>query len=450
MYISEAADLLHAVMYTYTEKNFIFDGLCTDTRQLKAGDLFIAIKGDKFDGHDFIAKAKELGAIAALVEHPLDGIKFVQLEVKDTVLALGKLGWFKRLSYHHPLLTVTGSCGKTTTKEMLAAILRQNSSALASIKSFNNHIGVPLTLWQLSDEYQFAVLEVGANHHGEIAYLADLIKPDIAIITNAAPVHLEGFGDMNGVAKAKGELLHGLASNGTAVLNLNDEYYEYWCGLLDPDNQRLITFGLSCNADITATNIKFSDEGYSSFVLRRGHEEIDISLPLLGQHNVMNALAAAAGALAVATPLQQIKAGLESMSPVYRRLVTSKGYAGAKIIDDSYNANPRAVEAVLEMLAKQNGEKILVLGDMLELGEEAAFWHKYVGNMAHDKSINALYAYGKYAEIVAQAFGKGGYVFHDKKELAAALKKTLHPNCVVLVKGSLGAAMDEVVKLLSN
>lgn len=448
MNISEAKELLHAELHGFAD-HLVFDGLCTDTRQLKAGDLFVALKGDNFDGHDFIEKAKEFGAVAALVQSPVKNLgDFAQLEVADTVLALGKLGAWKRKQYTSPVLTVTGSCGKTTTKEILAAILRQNNHTLSSIKSFNNHIGVPLTLWQLSNEHKFAVLEVGANHHGEIAYLTDLIKPEVAIITNAGPVHLEGFGDLDGVAKAKGEIFQGLNKNGTAILNTDDKYYSYWRDLVK--GKEVITFGLHNDADVTATNVKFDDHGHSSFILRTLQAEIEVSLPLLGQHNIMNALAATAGALAVQASLRQIKLGLANVSPVYRRLVTFEGYAGAKIIDDSYNANPRAVNAVLDMLVDQRGEKILVLGDMLELGEEAEMWHEYVGKMAREKSISALYAYGNYSEVVAKAFGRGAYAFHDKKELAVALKDTLNPNSVVLVKGSLGMAMDEVVKLLIN
>jgi UDP-N-acetylmuramoyl-tripeptide--D-alanyl-D-alanine ligase len=279
----------------------------------------------------------------------------------------------------------------------------------------------------------------------------ELIRPAaVAIITTAAPVHLEGFGDMDGVAKAKAEIFEGLAQDGTAVLNADDHYCDYWFNLDLVKGKKVITFGMEHDADVTATDIKFDDDGHPIFVLHTPQGKTDVYLPLLGRHNVMNALAAAAGALAVGISVEQMKAGLESVQPVYRRSVTFEGYAGAKIIDDSYNANPRAVGAVLEMLSRQRGEKIFVLGDMRELGKDAEYWHEQAGKMARANSIDVVYAYGKYSEIVAKAFGKGGRAFHDKQELAAELKKNLHSNCVVLVKGSLGTKMDEVVNLLKK
>lgn len=423
-----------------------FINLNTDTRTLMVGDFYLALKGDNFDGHDFVLKAKELGASGALVDHKI-AVDLPQIIVPDVRLALGEIGVWQRNKFNIPLIAITGTCGKTTTKEMTAAILRQCGNTLASIKSFNNDIGVPLTLWQLQNNYQYAVLEVGANHFGEISYLTNLIKPDVAVIINALSGHLEGFGDVAGVSRAKGEILEGLKPNGIAVLNADDNYFAYWRDLAG--KHKVLSFGIESKADVRAESILLDAKGRPSFkMIFPNGKKIDVNLPLLGKHNVVNALAAAAATFSIGVSVAAIKNGLESLAHVYMRLVSRIGFNGAEIIDDCYNAIPQAVIAALQLLAQYPKEKILVFGCMRELGKEAASWHRAVGAKARELGINHLYVVGEFADEVAQAFGKNAEVFADKAQLILALKKNLDANKVVLIKGSRGAHLEEVVKSL--
>jgi UDP-N-acetylmuramoyl-tripeptide--D-alanyl-D-alanine ligase len=447
-----ASEILNAEFFG-TNADISFKGISTDTRTLQPGDLFIALRGDNFDGHNFVAEAQQRGAVAAIVRHKV-AAEIPQLCVEDTLRALGKLGAWRREQFSVPILTVTGSCGKTTTKEILATILRNCGNTLVSIKSYNNEIGVPLTLWQLNQDHQFAVLEVGANHFGEISYLTNLIKPQVAVITNAAACHLEGFGgSVAGVAKGKGEIFEGLAMGGTAVLHVDDEYFTYWKSLLKPWHN-LITFGINnkAMADVSVADLQFNSEGQAQFVLLAPQFNVPITLPLLGKHNVYNALAAVAVALAVGASSEAIKTGLETVAPVKMRFVSNVGYKGAKIIDDTYNANPSAVQAALDLFQYYPGKKLLVLGDMLELGDEACFLHQQIGEMIAASAIDNLYTYGKFGEIVARAFSskcrdsqKQAYAFTDKAELTKAIRKAIDANTTVLIKGSRGMKMEEVV-----
>ena len=414
-------------------------GVSTDTRSLQAGELFVALTGPNFDGHDYVAQAVEAGAVAVMVARDLD-CAVPQIIVDDTRLALGRLasGW--RHSINSVLIGLTGSNGKTTVKEMIAAILRELGQVLATRGNLNNDIGMPLTLLGLRPEHEFAVIEMGANHHGEIRYLARIADPDIALITNAAPAHLEGFGDLDGVARGKGELFEELRSDALAVINHDDVYFEYWQGRLD--GQKTLSFGMNPGADVCG-----SDDD-QNFVLHYANEEIQIKLPLAGRHNRMNALAAAAVAIAAGSGLEQIRAGLESMKPVAGRLQAQEGRSGARIIDDTYNANPGSLQAAIDYLAGIQGQRWLVLGNMGELGDAGDELHRQAGVMAAGAALDRLYTLGTLARNAAESFGPNARAFDDRQQMIEVLRSELKPGVTVLVKGSRSMAMEEVVKAL--
>ncbi len=417
----------------------------TDTRTIKPGELFIALRGPNFDAHDFIEQAAERGAVAAIVsdvvEAPLSLIR-----VNDSKLALAELAAYHREQINIPIIAVTGSCGKTTTRALLASIFRQCGNVLASESSFNNDIGVPLTLLRLQPEHDFAVIEMGANHPGEIAYLTHLVKPAVAIITNAGPAHLEGFGDLEGVACAKGEIFRGLEQDGCAIINNDDRYAALWRSLLG--SRPLLTFGIHHSADVMASGIRADDKGRPRFQLVLPTGEMEVHLPLMGEHNISNALAAATAAVTLDVPIESIKAGLESVAPVKGRLVERKGYNGCTIIDDSYNANPSSVTAAIKVLAGCAGDSVLVFGDMLELGEGTDQFHQSIGEEALRSGITRLYCYGAHSRYAAQAFGNHAYHFDTQDELVKALKDYLHENATVLVKGSKSMGMNKVTQAL--
>ena len=419
-----------------------FTAINTDSRTLKVGELFIALRGENFNGHDFVHEAQKRGAAGVLVDHPLL-VNLPQIVAHDTVRALGELGKWKRNNINFPIIAVTGSSGKTTTRAMISSILSGVGPVLSSTKSFNNEIGVPLTLWQLSAKYKFGVLEIGANHFGEITHLVRMVRPQVAVITNAGPAHLEGFSSVDGVACAKGEILRGLVPDGIAVLNADDKYFSYWQHLAEP--HRIVTFGLQNQAEVMMTDLHLNEEHQASFTLLSPQGAIAINLPLLGAHNAWNALSAAAVAGALGIGNEAIKAGLEKVAAGDQRLQVYPGFAGAKIIDDSYNAIPTAVLAALEILARTQHKKIFVFGGMSEVGEEVVLWHEKIGQSARALNIDALYVYGAHAPIVARAFGANAYTFTDHNELVAALKPQLDERTTVLIKGSRVSRMEKVV-----
>ncbi|MCL5261375.1 MAG: UDP-N-acetylmuramoyl-tripeptide--D-alanyl-D-alanine ligase [Gammaproteobacteria bacterium] len=444
MKLSKLATILNAELKGVDVEFF---GINTDSREIKPNDLYIARKGNALDGHDFLGQAKTHGASGAIVERFIHIDDLPQIKVQDATLALGKMAAWQRVQFKNPLFALTGSCGKTTTKELLAAILRTQGEVLVNVRSFNNAVGVPLTLWNINPSQKFAVLELGANHFSEISYLANLVQPiHVAAITNAAPCHLEGFGDVAGVARAKAEIFAGLAANGTAVLNSDDEYYSYWQKIVATHTK--VIFGFKSKADISATNITFDAAMRALFQLKLPETTVEVALPLLGKHNVMNALTAAACAYAIGINPEAIKFGLENVIAVKMRLNLQTGLCGAKIIDDTYNANPKAVAAALEILVEQPGEKIFVFGGMRELGEDAEKWHRYIGQLAKELQIDALYVCGEFAKVVSDSFGSAGFAFKTQEELIPALQKNLDANKVVLVKGSRGAKMEKVVQAL--
>lgn len=419
-----------------------FHFVSTDSRTIQAGELFIALVGPHFDGHHFIEAAKERGAAAAMISRPVS-TSLPVLQVSDTRLGLGQLAKIRRGQTKIPVVGITGSCGKTTTKTMLASIMVQQKVTLATQGTLNNDIGVPLTLLRLTAQHEVAVIEMGANHHGEIAYVADIAQPTIGIITNAAPVHIEGFGDLAGVARGKGELYQALPEEGLAILNIDDEYAAFWRGLIG--DRRCVTFGLSAAADVTATAIKMDEEGYPEFNLSTPEGQTTIRLSVLGQHNVHNALAAAAAAQQLGASLTDIKKGLESAEPVAKRSIKRVGYRGAKLIDDTYNANPTAFRAALALLAHTVGHKILVMGDMVELGEKTKSYHAEVGRDARRYGVQQLYAVGELSREAVHAFGENAYHFDNQQALIAAVREILTKEMTVLIKGSRSTKMENVV-----
>jgi len=423
-----------------------FTSVSIDSRTLKPGDLFVAVQGENFDGHDFIQQVEAQGAVAAIVSRPVD-CKMPLLQVADTRLALGKLAALHRQKFQLPIIALTGSCGKTTVKEMLRSILTQCGSVLASQGTLNNDIGVPLTLLQLTDQHRYAVIEIGANHPGEVGYLTKLVKPQVAFINNVAPAHLEGFGSIEGVAKAKAEIFQGLPADGIALINADDNFAS-WIEAQLPKLTK-IRFGIQHeDVAVTAQDIVADDLGYYGFVLKTAHDAINIKLPVLGKHNVLNAVAAATAAQAVGAGLTAIKQGLEAMAPVKGRLVMRSGLAGSRIFDDSYNANPFSVAAALRVLATYPGERIFVMGDMGELGPDAENHHRAMGVLAKELGIEKLYAYGKLSSATVQAFGTGAYHFATQAELSDSVRTILQAGMTVLVKGSRSAKMENVVAAL--
>lgn len=447
MKLSEAAAALGAGM---SGGDVLFQAVNTDTRTIQPGDLFIALRGEHFDGHAFVAEAAAKGAVAALVSEPVE-TALPLLRVADTRLALGRLGAAWRARFAIPLIAVTGSNGKTTTKEMLAAIFARRGPVLATQGNLNNDIGVPLTLLRLRAEHRCAVIEMGANHPGEIAYLSELARPTVALITNAAMAHLAGFGSLDEIARTKGGIYAGLAGQGVGIVNADDAYSGFWRSLLG--GRRCMTFGMREQADVSAlpgsVRCQLGDEAIvTAFQMRTPAGDIDVSFPLMGEHNVMNALAAAAAALAAGAMLADVKNGLEAMQAVKGRLQVKKAGCGARVIDDTYNANPPSLLAAINVLAGVAGRKVLVLGDMGELGDDAPLFHRQVGERARQAGIDKLYATGKLSRDAVQAFGADGGHYANHDELIAALAADLDAQTTVLVKGSRFMGMERVVEAL--
>lgn len=419
-------------------------GVSTDTRTMSAGELFVALIGARFDGHQFVDEAAQQGAAAALISHKV-ATDLPTVVVQDTTRALGRLGAYWRTQFRIPLIAVTGSNGKTTVKEMIGAILRQRQACLISAGNLNNAIGVPLSLCQLRSKHRYAVIEMGMNHRGEIAYLTGLAQPDIALITNAAAAHLEGLGDVDAVARAKGEIFSGLSADGVAVINADDPHAPLWRELAA--GHRCIEFGLGSNADVTA-DFELTPDG-SHIEIWTGRERLIVDLQLPGRHNVSNALAATAAATALNIDAEAIQAGLSGLRPVAGRLTPVKGCNGALIYDDSYNANPASVHAGIDVLAAAPGLRILVLGDMAELGTAEREMHAEIGVRARQAGIEHLFGLGPLSAAAVTSFGPGGRHFEDHESLRQALRKCLTPDARVLIKGSRRMGMERIVAALT-
>ncbi len=423
-----------------------FGPVTTDTRALTAGALFVAIAGDRFDGNDFVRDAQAKGAAGALVSKVADS-PLPQVEVHDTRRAFGAMARAWRETFAIPVIAITGSSGKTTVKELIATVLGVSRSVCVTQGNLNNDIGVPLTLMRLTDEHDALVIELGANHAGEIDYLASLALPTVGVITNAGAAHLEGFGSLAGVASAKGELLDHLPKAGTAVLNADDTFRADW--VARSPCELTVTFGFAPHADCTVIGEPEFDTSGADFTMRLPDgETVEIRLPLLGRQNVANALAAAAAAQAIGVSTDDIVTGLGRAAAVGGRLKSLPGRGGATLVDDSYNANPGSVRAALDYLAVLGGRRIVVLGDMAELGPAGEALHREIGEYARGR-CDSLLTVGTLAREAAAGFGPDSQAFADCEAARAALEPLLAPNVTVLVKGSRVMGLDRLVKALA-
>ncbi len=417
--------------------------VATDTREPMPGALFVALKGENFDAHDFLDAAKRAGAVAALVAKP-SRVDLPQVIVADTLLALGDLASSIRAQRRARVVGITGSNGKTSVKTLLASILALHAKTHVNAGNFNNEIGLPLSLLAMPDDAEFAVLEMGAGKPGDIAYLAAIARPEIGLVNNIAAAHLERMGSLEGIAATKGALYEALPAHGVAVINADDAFAGLFATLAAP--RRILRFGLEHPADVRADNLEIGAP--SRFTLRLPQASVEVALPFAGRHNIMNALAAAAVAVALEVPATTIKQGLESAPQVKGRLIRHAMPGGWTLIDDSYNANPASTAAAIATLAQEPGEAWLVLGDMRELGAQAESLHAQTGALAKRSGIARLYAIGDLARAAAMAFGAGAQHFSDQDALARALAGEASAGVTVLVKGSRGSAMERIVKAL--
>ncbi len=437
MSLAIIADALKGLLHG---RDAVFVGVSTDTRALKKGQLFVAIRGEHFDGHHFLAEAMNAGAAGALLSRSVQ-TQLAYVRVADTRYALGELAAFWRNQFDIPVVAVTGSNGKTTVKEMMASILWRRGRGCVTQGNLNNDIGVPLTLLRLRDGDRYAVIEMGMNHKGEISYLSHLARPTVALITNAAEAHLAGLGSVEAVARAKGEIFSGLTDDGTAVINADDPFRELWKRLAKP--HRTLTFGLDYPADIRARYML--ERSGSAVHIETPRGDIELRLPLLGRHNVMNALAATTASLAAGSAIQDIAPALEKLKAVAGRLEVKEGISGACVIDDTYNANPASLTAGLQVLKDFAGERVLVFGDMAELGEQAPMLHERAGELVRTLGIQRLYGIGELARHAVEKFGRGGRHFDVPEALVEALQDCMHADMTVLVKGSRVMRMERIV-----
>ncbi len=419
-----------------------------DSRTLQAGNLYLAIKGDNFDGNDFVEQAEKSGAAAVLVERNVD-TPLPKIIVQDTRLALAKIAGVVRSKLALPVCAITGSNGKTTVKEMVAAILSVNGQVLSTQGNFNNDIGVPLTLLRLDNQHDFAVIEMGANHPGEIAYTGQFVQPDVSIITNVGTAHLEGFGSTERIAQAKSEIIECLPKHGIAVLNIDDPFFPFWQEVAG--NRNVISFGFSPMANITASEITSSIEQnhfVTKFNLLTSKRKTLVSLRLAGKHNVLNALAATSACLSLEIPLEQIEQGLGTMKPVAGRLEPLVSGKGNIIINDTYNANPSSLEVALEVLQNCPGNPWVILGAFGELGPNSQKIHADLGQLIKSRNVVRLLAVGSDAESTVSTFGKGASFFSTQDELIEVLLGEISGNETLLIKGSRAQKMEKVTEAL--
>lgn len=422
----------------------------TDTRTLTDGAVYLALTGANFNGHNFVEQAVNAGASAIVASEPVSANVPV-IYVKDTKEALGALGAAVKDEVAPKTVGITGSSGKTTVKEMCAAILERRGAVLATAGNFNNDIGVPLTLLRLTPEHDYAVVEMGANHLGEIAYTTSLVKPDVATIVNAAASHLEGFGSLLGVARAKSEIFKGLGNDGVAIVNADSQFAEFWQGKLK--HKKVLTFApeQANEADFGADDIIVGLDGCAAFQLITPQGEIGIQLTIPGLHNVGNALVAAALCMQVGATLEDVRDGLLSMKQVSGRLNVKMLTDQIRLLDDTYNANVASVNAAIDTLATFSGLRVLVLGDMAELGEKARFYHEEVGRYALENGINYLFTLGVLSQSASSVFGSNGQHFSDVESLMAEMEDRLlseQRDISILVKGSRSSKMERVVNAI--
>ena len=432
-----------------------FDTVTINSRTINEGDLFVALTGERFDAHQFLQDVAEK-ASGLVVSVPDKTLPLPQWVVADTTVALGDLARLRRDSFTGTVIAVTGSTGKTSVKEAIAAILRQCGTVHATAGNLNNHIGVPLTLLSMDSDTDLAVIEMGASAGGEIAYLCDIAKPDIALINNVQNAHIEGFGSVEGIASAKGEIYSGLQTAGTAILNLDETWCDQWRVLIGNKNQ--ISYSVhNSAADLHARDIQMLSNGCCQFLLcvaamaDQPATERLIALSVPGAHQINNALAAAACAIAAGANVQQIAAGLASVAAIGGRLEFKATSSGAVIIDDTYNASPSSFEAAIDVLAAYSGRRVLVMGDMAELGDDEVSLHHQVGAYAQQAGIDALYSLGSLSANASQAFG--GTHFEDRELLSEALTQELQAAIAsapvtFVVKGARSSQMEKTVEML--
>ncbi len=444
--LAEIAALLQA---EYNGDEGVVNSISIDTRTLKAGALYIAIKGERFDGHDFVKQAEQAGASALLVEKKLVS-ELPQLLVEDTRLALAEIAGVWRDSMPVKVVGVTGSNGKTTVKELMATILSVADGTLFTQGNLNNDIGVPLTLLRLQLEHRYAVIEMGANHLGEIAYTSAYAKPDVAVINNVGAAHIEGFGDLQGVARTKGEMIANVPEDGAVVLNRDDAFFEYWLGLAG--QRKVVSFGLHEQADVRAQQIDMKIEDgvfVTQFELCLDGQSHPMRLHLAGEHNVKNALAATAACLQLGIEIAQIRRGLSLMKPVAGRLQPLIGQQGEIIINDSYNANPSSMQAALQVLMQCPGEPWVAMGAFGELGVDSVAMHREMGELMKQMGVQRLWAVGEDAAETVVGFADGGRFFQSHEDLIAAMQAELTGQQTILIKGSRAQQMEKVSAALA-
>ncbi len=422
----------------------------TDSRNIDENGLFVALIGERFDAHNFAKTAQEQGAVALLVSRQLDS-ELPQVIVKDTQKALGLIAANAHKLCDTFTFALTGSCGKTTVKEMLASILQRSGNVLATAGNFNNEIGVPLTLLRSRPSDDFAVIELGANHQNEISYTTQLARPNVALVNNVAAAHLEGFGSLKGVAKAKGEIFEGLQEDGVAIYNLESNGLPEWSSLFD--GKTVLSFSMdNVTADFYASNIEVNSIGESTFILNTPIGSITVSLSIIGKHNIVNAVAAAALALQANSSLKDIQQGLQELNSVKGRVAVEVLASGLKVIDDTYNASVPAVKAAVDLLGEFNAQRWLVLGNMAELGEESLALHREVGEYAAPYQFEQVLTFGDDTKVISELCN--GHHFETRDALNKYLQQELqlikHNEVTVLVKGANSSRMSEVVSALKE
>ncbi|PHS71815.1 MAG: UDP-N-acetylmuramoyl-tripeptide--D-alanyl-D-alanine ligase [Cycloclasticus sp.] len=432
-----------------------FNAISSDTRTLEVGELFVALQGENFDANKFAEQAKNKGAVAALLSAD-SSVDMPYIKVADTLKALTQLATAEREKTTIPVIGITGSNGKTSVKEMLVSILSPHMKVLATQGNLNNQIGVPLTLLKLTKEHQVAVIEMGASQQGDIRHLCGIAKPTVAILNNIAAAHLAGFGDLEGVASAKSEIISGLNDAGTAVLNREEPWFEQWVALAA--GKKVTSFGWSNTADVWAdiASVKtgLTDGVFStSFVLNYQQQSAAIRLNLVGQHNVLNALAASAAAISLAVSLEQVQQGLAVLKPVSGRLQPFRGLAGSVVVNDCYNANPKSFEAAMDSLAQVNIPVWLVLGDFAELGVNSQQIHQQIGEALVESNVQRVFAVGDNMQCLVNAFNqalsgaqRSAEHFPSKRSMVARLVAEMRSDTVVLVKGSRSQGLESVIQ----
>lgn len=427
-------------------KEGTFSSISTDTRTLSKDALFVALKGERVDGHNFITQAVAKGASCLLV-NKLIAIDIPQLIVEDTQLALGDMARFWRQQFSLPVISITGSCGKTTVKTMIGTIMRKMGPTCITEGNLNTEIGLPLNVLRLDNHHRYAVFEMGAGKSGDIAYLTKIAVPSVALITTIAPAHMKSFGTLEDIAKGKGEAYEALPKDGICIINADEPYGDLWRKLAG--DKKIITYGLMPTADFSATDIELAPLG-ATFTLKYPGSSVKVRIKMPGIHSVRNALGAAAATFAAGATMEVIVEGLNEMEAVKGRLAVEKGCKGSNVIDDTYNANPGSVNAAIEVLARFPGKRILILGNMLELGEKEATLHEEIGKHAVEAGIDILFSIGDLAQHATKAAGAKAEHFPSQEALVAKVLPLLDHYTTVLVKGSRGMQMEKIVNALKE